>query len=444
MIPPLRLLLIVTLLAGLAVTLRPKSPPAGQVVWTFAPTHATALTAPDPAGVSPLETYAKKSGTRVALRQVEPRAMSLRLFGLLAAERSEDLPDVVQLESSVAARFLARPAGAVGLLPLDEYLDRDELRDRFLPQRLSAWQRDGVTYGLPMDVHPVALAYRVDLWAAAGLDPAKARTWPEFADLCRRYADYWRRHGHPERAALEFARTRSDHLTLMLQQQRLNYATDLSDERVADTLWFAADLLTSGAAKPTSAGHARWARDFVAGDVGALWMPDWRVAQLKLAAPELAGKVALMPLPRFSEGDAPTATWGGTMLAIPANVANPAAAWRLAKFVATSDAALAGRLRVTSTLPAIPDRWDRSGGNEGYFTAPPRETFAALAAEIPALQPSTAALAASGHLAILLAATCDDLEANVEPSTARRRLVDRLHGAQRDLARRADFTGRRR
>lgn len=442
MISPLRILLVVTLLAGVAVALRSEPPPAQQVIWTFAQTHADALTSPDAAGVTPLEAYEQATGTSAAVQQVEPRAMSLRLFGLLAAERSEDLPDVVQLESATAARFLARPAGTIGLLPLDSYLDRDDLRKRFLPQRLAAWQRNGVTYGLPMDVHPVALAYRVDLWTEAGLDPTTARTWPQFAAICREYADYWQAHGHPERAALELARTRSDHLTLMLQQQRLDFSGNLSDPRVAETVWFAANLLADGAARPTSEGHGRWARDFAAGDVGVLWMPDWRVAHLERAAPELAGKVGLMPLPTFSEADAPTATWGGTMLAIPATVPDPEAAWRLATFVATSDAVLAGRRRVTTVLPALPDRWERTDATDDYFVTPSRRIFAALAAEIPAFHLSPLTLAASGHLALALAATCDDLEAGVDPETARQNLVDRLETAQRDLDRRADFAAR--
>ena len=437
---PVPVLLAVTVIAGIIIAARPTPERADQSLWTFAATHAQSLESPDAEGRTPLDIYAQSTGRSVEINRVEPRPMALRLHSLLAGDDAVNLPDVVQLELGTAVTLLDRPADEIGLLPLDGFLDNENLREKFLPQRLAAWQRDGVTYGLPVDVHPVAIAYRIDLWTEAGLDPREATTWPQLADLAERYATHWTKAGHPERTALEFARTASDHLTLLLQQQQLNYGTAIDDPHVASTVRFAADLLARGLARPTSAGHARWARDFAAGDVGMLWMPDWRVAYLELAAPELAGKVALMPLPRFESDDAPTASWGGTMLSIPATVEDPEAAWALAKFVAIDPASLAGRRRVTAILPAILDAWEQPAAPSDFWAEPPVVTYARLAPLLPMTVPSTRDRTAAGLLSLILSQTADDLEAGVEAKVVDGRLRNRLANAQRELDRRATFT----
>lgn len=436
---PLPVLIVLTVLAGLILAARPAAEQADQTLWTFAATHAQALESPDAAGVTPLESYAKATHRTVEIARVEPRPMALRLHSLLAGDDPGSLPDVVQLEMGTAVSLLDRPADEIGLLPLDDLLERDGLRDQFLPQRLAAWQRDGTTYGLPMDVHPVALAYRVDLWQAAGLDPTAAATWQEFALLAERYTAHWSAAGHPERTAIEFARTTSEHLTLLLQQQGIDFGVELDDERVTATVRFAAERLADGTARPTSAGHARWARDFAAGDVGVLWMPDWRVAYLELAAPELAGKAALMPLPRFSIDDAPTASWGGTMLSIPAGVDDAEAAWKLAKFVAIDPASLAGRRRVTAILPALPSAWGEAVTPSNFWAEPPVETYAQLAPLLPETRPSTRDRTAAGLLSLILSQSVDDLDAGLDLTTFDQRLRERLSDAQREVDRRSAF-----
>ena len=45
----------------------------------------------------------------------------------------------------------------------------------------------------------------------------------------------------------------------------------------------------------------------------------------------MAGRMRMMPLPIFDPGDAPTSTWGGTMIAILKTSPNHEAAWELAK-----------------------------------------------------------------------------------------------------------------
>ena len=422
------------LLAWLGVLLRPTPTPPDQRLWTFGQTHADALLDPSPAGPSPLDVYEQRTGRTVQVEVLDGRAMELRLLALTrAGVTGAALPDVVQFELASAAKFLDPATGRVPLEPYD-----DGAIEGVLPARAELWSRGGKVYGLPLDVHPTMLAYRVDLWTAAGVDPTAAATWPKFRRLAERYVDYWSTHGHPERRALELSTSSSEHLTLLLQQRGLS-PRDLSDPKLLETVAFVAELAT--VARPTSRGHGRWAADFVAGDVGALWMPDWRVAYLEEAAPSLAGRVALMPLPRFDAGDADTASWGGTMLAVPTGINDADAAAELARFVATSPEILAARARQTTILPPLPDRWGAAATDADFFAnGPARARFAEVAAGVRSPRVDPAFLAAAGHLAVVLNATTRDVASGRHDVAER--LRRRLASASEDVSRYAERAAR--
>ncbi|MEL7239446.1 MAG: hypothetical protein AAGK78_11340, partial [Planctomycetota bacterium] len=154
--------------------------------------------------------------------------------------------------------------------------------------------------------------------------------------------------GQPHRRVLELALHKSDHLTLLLQQRRIP-PTDLDNPATQQTIDFLAELHRKGLAGPVSAGHGRWAKDFEAGDVAILWMPDWRLKYLELSAPSLAGKVGLMRVPT-TDGKSAVATWGGTALAVPTGASEHAVS--LAEFLAMSPESLTARQRATYIVPA--------------------------------------------------------------------------------------------
>ena len=408
-----------TVLAAIVLGVLPAVPQADQRVWTFAQTHADALVAGEP---SPLDVYERESGRSVGVDVLDRRAMDVRLGTLLAG--GAGLPDVVQLDVASATRML-NASGTPPFEPLDDLVPAATL-GRFLPSRLALWRRNGTAYGLPADVHAVALAYRVDLWDEVGLDPTSAATWTEFAALCREYHDRRTARGEGQMAALEVSRTASDHVTLVLQQAGYDVSTSLEQDVVADVILTLAGLLSDGAAKPTSAGHGRWADDFAAGDVATLWMPDWRSQYLRLGAPGLAGDVALMPLPRWTPQGPPTAGWGATMLAIPRGVEDRAAAAELLAFVAASPEVIAGRTRSSDMMPPLADTSVESGDDPFYVTGPPRRLFAELAPFVD-LPPSDANfLRKAANLGLALEATTADLEAGEPEAAVRGRLEDRL------------------
>ncbi len=300
---------------------------------------------------------------------------------LMSRPDAAELPDLVELQLESVGQYFRPPVEAVGLLPLNTYLESRGIReiktsadpgrpgwnarnltdgqiysfvggrwqpsvpgtrpdawiDRIVRNRLAPWSKRGVIFGVPHDVHPVTLTYRADLFAEAGVDlervqlpdgSTRAPTWPEFQAKCLDFQAYWRAHGESGRHAMELFGSSPEALMCLLLQRHINLIDSddvlhLSDPRVAQTVAFYATLVAgdSAIAGESGAGTGPWANDIAAGLLCAALTPDWRAQSLRDYAPSARGRLRMMPLPRFDASDAPTSTWGGTMIGIPRGAA---------------------------------------------------------------------------------------------------------------------------
>jgi len=64
-----------------------------------------------------------------------------------------------------------------------------------------------------------------------------------------------------------------------------------------------------------------------------------------------------MPMPVFEPTDAPTSTWGGTMMGFPRSCKNPDLAWKLMEFLYFSKEGIKQRQESTEILPPIKPMW---------------------------------------------------------------------------------------
>ena len=286
------------------------------------------------------------------------------------------------------------------------------VRSRFAP-----WSKGGVIFGVPHDVHPVTLTYRQDLFAEAGIDLAPTRTWSEFHEKCLAFQAYWRRRGYVNRHAMELPLAAADDVIVMLLQRHVNVVDNydrihVADPKVAQTIAFYAQLVAgrrrSGA--ESSGAPGVWAGDIVAGNTCAFVTPDWRTDDLKSYAPSMAGKLRMMPLPVFEEGDARTSTWGGTMAGIPRRCKDPDAAWKLIEFMYFSDAGLAMRRTRSNILPPLQEEYAKPGYHrpDPYFGGQKvDELYADLAMEIPERYVSPLTVAAQVAVGLVLGRAVD-------------------------------------
>ena len=446
---PILILLLAACVSGVVILVRPEPPRGDLTVWVFADTHARSFR--DPHGQTPslVDLYRQKTGKSVDVKLINSQALNIRLNAIFDRDDAgPDVPDVVAVEISNVGRHFRPPLKYVGFLPLNDRLKRDGLLDRILAARLAPWTKDGQIFGLPMDVHPVTISYRRDLFEQAGIDLASAKTWPELQEKCLAFQLYWVAHGQPNRRAMELPRAGSEAVDVMLLQRHLNLLTadnrpQFSDPRVIATLAFYARCVAGPRSIGASStpGPSVFVEDFRRGDIAVLITPDWRAGLIPQNAKDLAGKVAMMPLPRFDPSDSPTATRGGTMLSIPKQARDPEAAWELMKYLLLSREGLDARMRHTAILPPMIDAWKDPIWHEAdpfYGGQKIGELYISLAEQLPSRVVTPFTSFAQQAMSLLVGRAVADVE-DTGGADLERKLAAWCQEADDEINRRIEF-----
>jgi ABC-type glycerol-3-phosphate transport system substrate-binding protein len=363
--PVLAMILLALLSAGL-ILIRPTPERADLTVWCFNDIHASVYRDAPPGGESLVDEYRRRFGQSVSVELIQQRAEDARLVSLFMSDaHGMAVPDLCEIEIGSLGKFLRPAPDQIGLLPLNAYLQKSGWQNQILNARLMTWSKQGKIFAVPHDVHPVTITYRKDLFDQAGVDLESAATWPVFQEKCLQFQNYWARHGNANRHAIELHVNSADQLYGLLLQRHVNILDErnqshLSDSKVAATIAFYAQLVAGPGqiGAETSPAPDGWLRDMERGEVAAIITPDWRASYLPREAPMLAGKLRMMSLPKFDEGDSPTTTMGGTGIGIPRNCKNPDAAWKLLEFLYLSREGNAARLgHGDLILPPVPEYW---------------------------------------------------------------------------------------
>jgi arabinosaccharide transport system substrate-binding protein len=182
-------------------------------------------------------------------------------------------------------------------------------------------------------------------------------------------------------------------LSIMLLQRHINlidadYTIHINDPKVAQTLAFYAQAVAGDHRISTEASDTttrEYYTDLANGNFGAFLMPDWQIDYARKLGPENAGKIRVIPLPRFDSDDARTATYGGTLICIPRHCPHPDEAWKLIEFLYLSPQGLAGRDKI-GILPPLPEEWHKPQYHEPdpFFGGQPvLSLYTQLAREAP-------------------------------------------------------------
>ncbi len=356
---PILVMLILTAVTGAAVISR-RDPPAKRLtLWVFADSHFTTY---QPA----LTAFEKKTGVTVDLQIVQVHAMGRRLQAAFAdGLTGPGVPDLVEMEVGQVGKFFRPPLPEVGFEPMTALLKKSGWYDQIVESRYAPWTKQGEIFGVPHDVHPVGITYRDDLFRQAGIDLSGAQTWPQFQRRCLQFQQYWAAHGYKTRHAMELYSTRIDLLTIMLLQRGINLIDDhhrihLADPKVAQVMAFYAQCVAGPQriGSESGEGDGPLARDLLEGNLCAFFTPDWRIGLLKeYGGDALSGRLRFMPLPRFDPTDAPTATWGGTMIAILRSSTHKEEAWKLIEHLYFDRAGVEARRTFTQILPPVKSMW---------------------------------------------------------------------------------------
>ena len=253
---------------------------------------------------------------------------------ITAAVAAGNVPDLCELGSTWFPRFAHQGA-------LVDWTDSATV----LGPALGGWEMAiaaGRTYGVPWLVGTRALFWNKALFARAGVDTTRApATWDELRDAARRVnalgdgiAGYGANAGERYVLFKKFMPYAWGNGGALINGDGTGSRFD-SPANVAALEYYLALAKLGMVDRQEQIDDA-----FIAGKVGATISGSWLLRKIPKQAPDLAYAVALIPQPAADRGTH-ASFLGGELLVSFARSKNPGGAWRLARFLASKEAALA-------------------------------------------------------------------------------------------------------
>jgi cellobiose transport system substrate-binding protein len=232
------------------------------------------------------------------------------------------VPDLVLIQGDDLPKFMQSPNNFVDLTTLGADKMKGDYLDWVMKQSTTS---DGKVIGIPTDVGGMAIAYRTDLFKAAGLPTNReevSKLWPNwdaFLEVGRRYVQTT---GKPF----------LDNTPTSIFFQAVNQGSERyydADRKVSydrnPQVKAAFDLTLKIFAAGISAKQTSWSTGWTAGmskgDFAVMSAPSWMLNAIRTNAPDTAGKWDIATIPGGS------GNWGGSYLAIPKRAKNAKAAW---------------------------------------------------------------------------------------------------------------------
>lgn len=348
--------------------------------------------------LAPIAAFEKLHHCTIDMELVDMRALENRLEAAMQANAV--LPDMVNLQGDDIGYFTKGPLKDIGFIDLTAKLHSSGLYDQLVQSRLKKWSSRGHVYALPMDVHPVMLAYRSDLIAQLGIDVNGLKTWDDFARVGRQVVrESTDSQGRVRHYMIDLTSDGSDLLRILILQHGGGLFDDndnvtFDSEKALDVVyWYVHQIANPDSGAPTqTAFPAGWGQPLTQAMMDGTDLfylcPDWRTEQFEQDAPMLSGKMSLIPLPVWAPGERDTTTWGGTGMAFTRScIPHFELAWDLACYLYYSPQQLEKNFKNTHILPPLKSAWDLPAFHvpDPYFGGIPLgATYAKLAPEVPA------------------------------------------------------------
>ncbi len=369
--PGALVILVLAIVSIITALLLPRTEAEGIPFWVSAQPHYESY--------RPIvaEWNARHPDRAINLMLIHGHALERRMLtGFLAGT---PVADLVEPNSSTAAKGFAGPLESVGYYDLTDRIRSDGLFDRINAPSFAPFTTRGRIFGLPHDVHPVLLAYRADLVEAAGIDVSTIETWDDYFRVMSPLMRDRDGDGRPDRYLLEAWDANAIATIILLQQadgQLLD--GDRPTVNLPRNAYILARLVTwfTGPKRvcidinqDSAIGH----RQRLEGQVIGCLVPDWRAGQWKRENPGLGGKLKLMPLPAWEKGGRRTSVFGGTMLAINRKTEHFETCWEFAKELYLSPRLAEQMFRETSIISPVKELWASSFYDEPdpYFSGQP-------------------------------------------------------------------------
>lgn len=236
----------------------------------------------------------------------------------LALESGKGAPDVADIEVGKFPSFISDKN--IKLMDLTDAIA--PYKDNVVQSRLDIYSKDGKPYGFPTHVGTTVAFYNTDLLSKAGIDYTTIKTWDDFKAAGVKYH---------QATGKQFAcaeTTANWMVDLMLAQKGGDYekedgTIDMTNDKLVEVLTTIKDMQKAGALATVPGGqpdNEEAYPHYNNGEYAVQIMPFWQTSRFINYMKDLSGKVAIAPVPRFSDSDA---TWtiggGGTGTAVVAS-----------------------------------------------------------------------------------------------------------------------------
>ncbi|GGT16543.1 ABC transporter substrate-binding protein [Nonomuraea spiralis] len=225
---------------------------------------------------------------------------------------------------------------------------------KYLDWTVAASSADGKVYGLPVDIGPMALYYRTDLFRKFGIAKPPA-TWDEYA------ADAAKVHAADPAVAFGTApQDAYDMAALTWQTGKSWFGTqggawqvsiDNPGTQQVATYWQGLKdkklVMNNG-----NAWDPNFDKASEAGQVMTFVNASWAAAGIKGDLKDLAGKWAVAPLPTWTAGDHTSANSGGSATSVLTGCKTPKEAEQFAAFLSSDPEAVSTGITVGGLYPA--------------------------------------------------------------------------------------------
>lgn len=261
------------------------------------------------------------------------------------------LPDITGVKGEDIAFFKTQAQYFVDL----NTLGANDIKDTYLDWKWAqATAEDGKQVGIPIDIGPTALFYRYDVFKDAGLpaEPeelaAAITTWDDYFALGQELLAK-----KPDTYLIRYATGLFDMVWKQSGKGFVDEAgTFIGDQEHIRNAWdTTVKALDAGIVAKLEANSADTAAAVNEGKLPADFGASWHLADLMVDAPETAGKWRVCEHP----GDATNN--GGSFLAVPEGVDDPAASFELIKFILNPENQ-ANEYEDKGNFPATPEAFD--------------------------------------------------------------------------------------
>lgn len=273
----------------------------------------------------------------------------------IAVQTGQGAPDIADIEVGKFPDFLK---GTPQLETLNDVVE--PYKDTIVKSRLDLYSKDGQIYGLPTHVGATVAFYNTEILDQAGVDYTKIKTWEDYKKAgIQVYEKTGKYLGTADTSAVWQS-------AMMLSQQRKDFTDDagnpvVNSPELIKGLGILKDLQESNAVSTIAGGQPDTEEaygEFNNGNYASAMMPLWMMSRFTNYMPDLAGKIAIAPMPVIEEGMPRSYGGGGTGTV----VTKTAKDIKLAKdFLAFAKLSLDANIQIWNTLgfdPVNMDVWE--------------------------------------------------------------------------------------